>query len=52
MTPGVSVVIPTLNAERYLDECLQALRDQDYPRDRVEVLMDDPLAHAVVSRDL
>lgn len=41
MTPGVSVVIPTLNAERYLDECLQALGDQDYPRDRLELLIVD-----------
>lgn len=39
--PGVSVVIPTLNAEKYLDECLGALRSQDYPRDRVEILLID-----------
>lgn len=39
--PTISVVIPTLNAERYLDECLAALRDQDYPRDRLEVLLVD-----------
>lgn len=41
MNPGVSVVIPTLNAERYLDECLGALRDQDYPRERVEIILVD-----------
>ena len=41
MTPGVSVIIPTLNAERYLDECLRALVEQDYPRDRVELLIID-----------
>lgn len=39
--PSVSVVIPTLNAERYLDECLAALRAQDYPQDRVEILIVD-----------
>lgn len=39
--PTVSVVIPTLNAERYLDECLGALRDQDYPRDRLEIVLVD-----------
>jgi glycosyltransferase involved in cell wall biosynthesis len=37
----VSVVIPTLNAEKYLDECLTALLTQDYPRDRIEVVIID-----------
>jgi glycosyltransferase involved in cell wall biosynthesis len=41
VTPAVSVVIPTLNSERYLDECLAALRAQDYPREAVEVLIVD-----------
>jgi glycosyltransferase involved in cell wall biosynthesis len=39
--PLVSVVLPTLNAERYLDECLGALLDQDWPRDRLEILLVD-----------
>jgi glycosyltransferase involved in cell wall biosynthesis len=39
--PMVSFVIPTLNSERYLDECLAAVRAQDYPRDRVELLLVD-----------
>lgn len=38
---GVSVVIPTLNAEKYLDECLEALRAQEYPRELVEILLVD-----------
>jgi GT2 family glycosyltransferase len=38
---GVSVVIPTLNAEKYLDECLGALRGQDYPPEQVEILLVD-----------
>jgi len=37
----VSVVIATLNSARYLDECLGALRDQDYPRDLVEIVIAD-----------
>lgn len=38
--PAISVVMPTLNAERYLDECLGALRAQEYAG-RVEVLIAD-----------
>lgn len=40
MTPGVSVIIPTLDAERYLDECLRALRSQEYDGE-VEILLID-----------
>jgi glycosyltransferase involved in cell wall biosynthesis len=39
--PRVSAVIPTLNAEKYLDECLGALRAQDYPQDRIEIIVAD-----------
>jgi glycosyltransferase involved in cell wall biosynthesis len=41
MEPLVSVVLPTLNAERYLDECLSSLRAQDWPRDRLEIVIAD-----------
>ena len=37
----VSIVIPTLNRADYLDGCLQALADLDYPRDRYEVVVVD-----------
>jgi glycosyltransferase involved in cell wall biosynthesis len=39
--PRLSVVIPTYNAARFLDECLGALRDQTYPRDHVEIVIAD-----------
>lgn len=39
--PSVSVLMPTLNAEKYLDECLGALRAQDYPRELVEIVVAD-----------
>ncbi|MFI5282726.1 MAG: glycosyltransferase [Candidatus Dormibacterales bacterium] len=39
--PGISVLIPTLNAERYLAECLQSLRAQDYPAELIEVIAAD-----------
>ncbi len=41
MTAPVSVVIPTLNSERYLDECLAALRAQDYPPEALEIVIVD-----------
>ncbi len=39
--PGVSVVIPTLNSARYLDECLRSIADQDYPRELLEIIIVD-----------
>jgi glycosyltransferase involved in cell wall biosynthesis len=39
--PGVSVLIPTLNAERYLGTCLQSLREQDYPTELIEIIVAD-----------
>lgn len=39
--PGISVVIPTLNAARVLRECLESIYQQDYPKDLVEVLIVD-----------
>jgi glycosyltransferase involved in cell wall biosynthesis len=41
LKPLVSVVVPTLNAERYLEECLGALLAQEWPRDRLEILVAD-----------
>lgn len=39
--PLVSIILPTLNAERYLDECLGSLRAQDWPADRLEIVIAD-----------
>src|SRR5438094_6367103 len=39
--PGISVLIPTLNAERYLEACLRSVREQDYPEELVEVIVAD-----------
>lgn len=39
--PGISVLIPTLNAERYLEGCLRSIREQDYPQDLIEILVAD-----------
>jgi len=37
----VSVCIPTLNAAAALEECLESIAFQDYPRDLVEVIVAD-----------
>jgi glycosyltransferase involved in cell wall biosynthesis len=39
--PKVSFVIPTLNAGGILGNCLQSIRRQDYPQDRIEILIGD-----------
>ena len=39
--PSVSVIIPTLNSSRTLDECLSSIRVQDYPQDLIEILIMD-----------
>jgi succinoglycan biosynthesis protein ExoA len=37
----VSVVIPVLNEERYIEACLASVLAQDYPADRFEVIVAD-----------
>lgn len=39
--PYVSIVIPVLNEERYLAECLTSLMSLEYPKDRHEILLVD-----------
>jgi glycosyltransferase involved in cell wall biosynthesis len=39
--PKVSFVIPVLNAAGMLDNCLQSISRQTYPRDRYEVILAD-----------
>lgn len=39
--PRITVVIPTLNAAGVLELCLRALTMQDYPRERMEILVAD-----------
>jgi glycosyltransferase involved in cell wall biosynthesis len=39
--PKISVVMPTLNAEKFLDECLSLIRQQDYPQELVEIVIAD-----------
>jgi glycosyltransferase involved in cell wall biosynthesis len=39
--PFVSVIIPCRNEEKYLSSCLDSILSNDYPKDRMEVLIVD-----------
>ncbi len=39
--PTVSVVIPAYNEEKSIERCLTSIKNQDYPRDKLEVLIID-----------
>src|SRR5438067_940701 len=39
--PRVSFIMPTLNAEALLDNCLASVARQTYPRDRCEIILAD-----------
>ena len=39
--PTISIIIPTLNSARTLNECLQSIDIQDYPHDLLELIIAD-----------
>jgi len=39
--PRVSFIICTLNCRDYLERCLKSIRNQDYPQDKVEIVIVD-----------
>ena len=39
--PLISFIIPTYNAEKYLDLCVRSISKQDYPKNRIEILVID-----------
>ena len=39
--PSVSFLIPTLNAASVLEECLKRISQQDYPKNKIEVIVAD-----------
>ncbi len=39
--PTISIVIPTLNSAKTLRACLESIAMQDYPRDRMEIIIAD-----------
>ena len=38
---SISIVIPTFNSEKYLDNCLYSIFQQDYPKELIEILVID-----------
>jgi len=38
---SVSIVMPTLNSMRTLDACLKSIRSQNYPQEKIEILIID-----------
>lgn len=42
--PFISVVIPVRNGERYLDKCLEALANIDYPASNYEIIVADGMS--------
>jgi glycosyltransferase involved in cell wall biosynthesis len=39
--PSISIVIPTYNGEQTLAQCLESIVKQDYPREKVEIIIVD-----------
>lgn len=39
--PKISVITPTLNAGKQIDEAFKRVREQDYPQDKIEIIIAD-----------
>jgi len=39
--PTISVILPTYNAEKYLENCLNSIKKQNYPQNKLEILVID-----------
>ena len=44
MLPFVSLIIPTLNEEKYLEQTITSLLSNDYPDSKLEILIIDGLS--------
>ena len=44
MLPFVSIIIPCRNEEKFIGKCLDSILAQDYPKDRLEVLVVDGMS--------
>lgn len=41
MNHFISIIVPALNAEKYMNRCLESLVSLDYPKDRYEIIIVD-----------
>lgn len=39
--PCISVVTPTYNSGKTLAECLRSVREQNYPQEKIEIILGD-----------
>jgi glycosyltransferase involved in cell wall biosynthesis len=44
-TVSVTIIIPCLNEERFIEKCLDSVVAQDYPKDKLEVLVVDGMSN-------
>ena len=44
MNPTVSIICPIRNEEKYIAECLEALLNQTYKNDQMEILVVDGMS--------
>jgi len=49
MQPLVSVIIPCRNEERFTSKCLDSIIENDYPKDKLEILVVDGMSEDVTS---
>lgn len=40
----VSLILPVFNEERYIEDCVRSLLEQDYPREELEILLMDGMS--------
>lgn len=43
--PSISVIIPTWNERRHIEKCLKAVLNQNYPKNRLEILIIDGMSY-------
>jgi len=43
--PFVSIIIPCRNEEKFISKCLDSIVEQNYPKDKIEVLVVDGMSN-------
>lgn len=42
--PFVSVILPVRNEEKYIDNCIQSIMNENYPKEKIEILIIDGMS--------